>query len=90
MPKKSYPGDFRLTLKTARALVVQEFGTAKGLEPDRGDGPGRVFQDADGEPLCLHPAGHRNERVHRGTGGAVYGKPYLCRLLQPGDAGAGL
>ena len=36
MPKKSYPGGFRLTLKTARALVVQEFGTAKGLEPDRG------------------------------------------------------
>lgn len=36
MPKKSYPGGFRLTLKTARALAVQEFGTAKGLEPDRG------------------------------------------------------
>ena len=32
--KKSYPGGFRLTLATARALVVQEFGTAKGLEPD--------------------------------------------------------
>ena len=34
--KKTYPGGFRLTLATARALVVQEFGTAKGLEPDRG------------------------------------------------------
>ena len=34
--KKEYPGGFRLTLATARALVVQEFGTAKGLEPDRG------------------------------------------------------
>ena len=33
--KKSYPGGFRLTLKTARALAVQEFGTARGLEPDR-------------------------------------------------------
>ena len=33
--KKSYPGGFRLTLKTARALAVQEFGTAKRLEPDR-------------------------------------------------------
>lgn len=32
--KKPYPGGFRLTLKTARALAVQEFGTAKGLEPD--------------------------------------------------------
>lgn len=36
MAKKLYPGGFRLTLKTARALAVQEFGTAKGLEPDRG------------------------------------------------------
>ena len=36
MAKKLYSGGFRLTLKTARALAVQEFGTAKGLEPDRG------------------------------------------------------
>lgn len=35
MPKKSYPGGFRLTLATARRLAVQEFGTAKGLEPDQ-------------------------------------------------------
>lgn len=35
MPKKSYPGGFRLTLATARRLAVQEFGTAKGLGPDQ-------------------------------------------------------
>ena len=34
MPKKSYPGGFRLTVATARRLAVQEFGTAKGLGPD--------------------------------------------------------
>lgn len=34
MPKKSYPGGFRLTLATARRLAVQELGTAKGLGPD--------------------------------------------------------
>jgi len=34
MAKKSYPGGFRLTLKTARALAVQEFGTCKGLKAD--------------------------------------------------------
>jgi len=32
MAKKYYPGGFRLTLKTARALAVQEFGTCKGLK----------------------------------------------------------
>ena len=36
MAKKTYPGGFRLTLVTARKLALQEFGTAKGLEPDRG------------------------------------------------------
>lgn len=36
MSKKIYPGGFRLTLKTAQALAVQEFGTAKGLKPDQG------------------------------------------------------
>ena len=35
MPKKSYPGGFRLSMATARRLAVQEFGTARGLEPDR-------------------------------------------------------
>lgn len=34
--KKEYPGGFRLTLATARKLALQEFGTAKGLEADRG------------------------------------------------------
>ena len=30
--EKDYSGGFRLTLKTARALAVQEFGTCKGLK----------------------------------------------------------
>lgn len=33
--KKMYPGGFRLTLKTARALAIQEFGMAKGLGADK-------------------------------------------------------
>ena len=33
--KKNYPGGFRLTMAMARRLAVQEFGTAKGLEPNR-------------------------------------------------------
>lgn len=32
MPKKSCPGGFRLTLKTAKTLAIQEFGTCKGLK----------------------------------------------------------
>lgn len=29
--KKQYPGGVKLTAKTARALAIQEFGTARGL-----------------------------------------------------------
>lgn len=56
MPKKSYPGGFRLTLKTARALAVQEFGTAKGLEPDRSTCRDGYFRMELGN-LCIsiHP-----------------------------------
>lgn len=32
MPKKSCPGGFRLTLKAAKMLAIQEFGTCKGLK----------------------------------------------------------
>lgn len=40
MAIKSYAGGFRLTQKQARALALQEFGTAKGLEaePNAPDG----------------------------------------------------
>lgn len=35
MAKKSkYPGGIRLTLKKARELAIQEFGTAKGLQAE--------------------------------------------------------
>ena len=75
MPKKSYPGGFRLTLKTARALAVQEFGTAKGLEPDRGTDLEGYFRMQMGN-LCVSI-----QRVHRDLCGPVYGQPYLRRLL---------
>ena len=32
----NYPSGLRLTMKTAKALAVQEFGTAKGLEREDG------------------------------------------------------
>lgn len=34
--KKDYPGGFRLTIKKAQGLALQEFGTAKGLKPEGG------------------------------------------------------
>ena len=57
MPKKYYPGGFRLTKKTAAALAVRELGTARGLEREPGMPEGyfhitfgnldvRIFQDA--------------------------------------------
>ena len=57
MPKKYYPGGFRLTKKTATALGVRELGTARGLEREPGMPEGyfhitfgnldvRIFPDA--------------------------------------------
>ena len=57
MPKKFYPGGFRLTKKTAAALAVQELGPARGLEAVQGMPEGyfhitfgnldvRIFPDA--------------------------------------------
>ena len=57
MPKKYYPGGFRLTKKTAAALAVRELGTARGLEHEPGMPEGyfhilfgnleaRIFPDA--------------------------------------------
>lgn len=43
--KKNYPGGVKLTLKTARAVAVQEFGTAKGLEKEEVAMPG--YTDAE-------------------------------------------
>ena len=57
MPKKYYPGGFRLTKKMAAALAVRELGTARGLEAEPGMPEGyfhitfgnldvRIFPDA--------------------------------------------
>lgn len=55
MPKKFYPGGFRLTLKTARALAVQEFGTAKGLERETGMPEGYYHMMIGNLEVRIHP-----------------------------------
>lgn len=55
MAKKSYPGGFRLTLKTARTLAVQEFGTAKGLEQDRTCPDGFFTMQMGNLCVSIHP-----------------------------------
>lgn len=54
--KRYYPGGFRLTLKTARALAVQEFGTMKGLKQE--DGPnaeGFFVMELGNLEIKIHP-----------------------------------
>ena len=55
MAKKRYPGGFRLTLKTARALAVQEFGTAKGLEREPGMPEGYYHMMIGNLEVQIHP-----------------------------------
>lgn len=53
--KKYYPGGFRLTLKTARALALQEFGTAKGLEREPGMPEGYYHMMIGNLEVRIHP-----------------------------------
>jgi len=62
--KKQYPGGVKLTLKKARAVAIQEFGTAKGLEKEEpapfgyftmeiGNLYVRIHPDTYGETGCI-------------------------------------
>jgi len=56
MAKKYYPGGFRLTMKTARALAVQEFGTCKGLKQnDRHHSEGFYIMTLGNLEIEIHP-----------------------------------
>ncbi len=56
MDKKYYPGGFRLTLKTARALAVQEFETCKGLkQSDWHNSEGFYMMDMGNLEINIHP-----------------------------------
>jgi len=56
MAKKYYPGGFRLTLKTARALAVQEFGTCKGMkQSDWHDSEGFYMIDMGNLEITIQP-----------------------------------
>ena len=62
--KKQYPGGVKLTLKKARAVAIQEFGTAKGLAKEEpapfgyftmeiGNLYVRIHPDTYGETGCI-------------------------------------
>lgn len=53
--KKEYPGGVKLTLKKARAVAVQEFGTAKGLEKEETAMPGYFTMKIGNLHVRIHP-----------------------------------
>ena len=55
MKKKDYPGGVKLTLKTARAVAMQEFGTAKGLEKEEVAMPGYFKMRLGNLFIRIHP-----------------------------------
>ena len=55
MKKKDYPGGVKLTLKTARAVAVQEFGTEKGLEKEEIAMPGYFKMRLGSLFVRIHP-----------------------------------
>lgn len=69
MPKKYYPGGFRLTMKTARELAVRELGTARGLEREPGM-PEGFFHIAFGN-LDVQIRPDTSDSSHRSSGGLI-------------------
>lgn len=53
--KKQYPGGVKLTLKMARAVAIQEFGTAKGLEKEELAMPGYFTMEIGNLRVRIHP-----------------------------------
>lgn len=55
MAKKTFPAGVRLTLKKARELAIQELGTARGLEAERGMIKGFFRMSFGNVSVEIHP-----------------------------------
>lgn len=53
--KNKYPGGIRLTLKKARELAIQEFGTAKGLKAEDNAPPCYFIMWLGNLSIRIHP-----------------------------------
>lgn len=78
--QKVYPGGFKLTKKTAAALAVQELGTARGMEQERGMPDGWFVVTFGNLAVDIHPdvsgcmpqsLGNRIQMVIRMTGSSA-------------------
>ncbi len=69
MPKKYYPGGFRLTKKTAAALAVRELGTARGLEREPGMPEGYFCMTFGNLRARIHP--DATDSSHRSSSGLI-------------------
>lgn len=69
MPKKYYPGGFRLTKKTAAALAVQELGTARGLEHEPNMPEGYFHITFGSLDVRIHPDASKSS--HRSSSGLI-------------------
>lgn len=53
--RNQYPGGVKLTLKKARAVAIQEFGTAKGLTKEEPAMPGYFTMKIGNLYIRIHP-----------------------------------
>ena len=67
--KKQYPGGVKLTLKKARAVAIQEFGTAKGLAKEEPAPFGYFTMEIGNLYVRIHRTQYGRNRVHCGFRG---------------------
>ena len=81
--RNTYPGGFKLTLKSARAVAMQEFGTARGLQKDDCGMPGYYTMQLGGLCVKIHPDTYGETGCIVVSAEMAHGTGQSLKLLDP-------
>jgi len=79
--KNQYPGGVKLTAKTARAIAIQEFGTAKGLEKEEPAPFGYFIMRLGNLHIRIHPDAYNETGCIVVSAEMNYGRGQTLTLL---------
>ena len=81
--RNTYPGGFKLTLKSARAVAMQEFGTARGLQKDDCGMPGYFTMEIENLYVRIHPDTYGETGCIVVSAEMAHGTGQSLKLLDP-------
>ena len=81
--RNTYPGGFKLTLKSAREVAMQEFGTARGLQKDDCGMPGSFTMEIENLYVRIHPDTYGETGCIVVSAEMAHGTGQSLKLLDP-------